>query len=82
MRISEAYTHFRLSGEDIRLKNRAFKYNAVIRRSDKGHLPELSFYDLKSGALVASADIVYEQITAMLQSEAWELIPAVKAVSA
>lgn len=81
MRITEAYTELRLTGAEVRLKNRSFKYDAVISTDDKG-LPALSFYDLRTGETVAPESVAYEQVSAMLQSEDWELIPAVPAVSA
>ena len=81
MRISEAYTHFRLSGEDIRLKNRTFKYDAVVGCAGQDRLPALAFYDLKEGCIVPADSIEHKIISAMLQSESWEKIPVTKAMS-
>lgn len=83
MRICEGYTRLRDTDGDVRLKNRAYRYDAVVRRTEENRrYPELAFYDLKTGETVAPETIAYEQVSAMLQSEDWELIPAVPAVSA
>lgn len=83
MRICEGYTHLRDMGGDVRLKNRAYKYDAVVKGTGENRrYPELAFYDLRTGETVAPEAIAYEQVSAMLQSEDWELIPAVSAVSA
>lgn len=81
MRITEAYTELRLTGAEVRLKNRSFKYDAVIGIDDKG-LPSLSFYDLKTGETTPAGDMEYRDITAMLQNDAWDRIRQVKAQTA
>lgn len=83
MRICEGYTHLRDTGGDVRLKNRAYRYDAVVKGAEENRkYPELAFYDLRTGETVSPESIAYEQVSAMLQSEDWELIPAVPAVSA
>ena len=83
MRICDGYTHLRDTDGDVRLKNRAYRYDAVVKRAGENRgYPELAFYDLKTGEMIAPETIAYEQVSAMLQSEGWELIPAVPTVSA
>ena len=54
----------------------------VKHTGENRRYPELAFYDLRTGETVAPETIAYEQVSAMLQSEDWELIPAVPAVPA
>ena len=83
MRICDGYTHLKNADGDVRLKNMSYRYDAVVRRTEENRrYPELAFYDISTGETVAPEAIAYELVSAMLQSEDWELIPSTPTVSA